>query len=207
VRCDFAHHKCPTTFSLIFNCRERVSRRLGFVERERERATHQVADREQPVERQVEVCIDVDASGGKTGRAERHTRKRPRRGWYSCNRAIIAAVDMVMNCGSVVIILTLFFLMIATREANTRVTLAKLPTTSSAKRRRSSKPSLSLLFRSFFVTLIDPTYQGAIECKAVSQKKSKKKGKGSGSSSVFGPGGAASSSMSFGPVCGPNGCH
>jgi len=79
------------------------------------------------------------------------------------------------------------------------------------KKGKGGKPSFGFLLKSFFGTLIDPTYSGEIKVSKVADKGKAggkgRKGKAGSGSSVFGEGGAAfGGGSSFGPVCGPNGC-
>lgn len=75
-----------------------------------------------------------------------------------------------------------------------------------------NKKKLTFVFmvKSFFGTLIDPTFSGEIK---VSKPKGKSAGGKTGgkhklgsAAGVFGEGGATIGGGSFGPVCGPNGC-
>lgn len=79
---------------------------------------------------------------------------------------------------------------------------------SKGKKSGTKKLTLGFMIKSFFLTIIDPTFQGEINMESASTSKAKGgKGKkhklGAG---VFGEGGAAIGGGSFGPVCGPNGC-
>lgn len=77
-----------------------------------------------------------------------------------------------------------------------------------------SKKKLTFVFmvKSFFGTLIDPTFSGEIKVSKPSAKGKSVGGKAGGkhklgsAAGVFGEGGAAIGGGSFGPVCGPNGC-
>ena len=82
------------------------------------------------------------------------------------------------------------------------------------------KLTFTFLVRSFFTTLVDPTsytqnagslsFDGsAVGTTTLKAKggKGKKYKLGGATANVFGEGGATIGGGSFGPVCGPNGCH
>jgi len=86
--------------------------------------------------------------------------------------------------------------------------------------KKNGKLKFTYMVKSFFTTLVDPTayVQGSLLLEGGSTTTHKAKG-GKGkkhklggqatapTSSVFGEGGATIGGGSFGPVCGPNGCH
>ena len=68
-----------------------------------------------------------------------------------------------------------------------------------APSRRSRRLSRGFMLRAFVVTLFDPTFKGHIKVK----RPRRRKGKKLAGMSDFALGAGAT----FGPVCGPNGCH
>ena len=79
---------------------------------------------------------------------------------------------------------------------------------------RSTRKKLTFPFlvKSFFVTMVDPTYHGNLHLESAEPLSSLKAKGGKGKraklgGAVFGEGGATIGGGSFGPVCGPNGCH
>ena len=65
--------------------------------------------------------------------------------------------------------------------------------------RRSRRLSKGFMLRAFVTTLFDPTFKGHIKVK----RPRRRKGKKAGEISNF----ALGSGATFGPICGPNGCH
>jgi hypothetical protein len=76
-------------------------------------------------------------------------------------------------------------------------------------KKRKQKLSFPFMVKAFFTSMVDPTYAGQVEVpKPTSKKGGKIKGKKSklGGEGPFGAAGMTGGA-SFGPVCGPNGCH
>lgn len=106
---------------------------------------------------------------------------------------------------------------LAHSAATGRVVLPSRKNGGRGGKRKQSELTFSFLVKSFFTTMVDPTYQGAIiletsspssmKAKGGKGKKYKLGGAASPSVNVFGEGGATFGGGSFGPVCGPNGCH
>jgi len=105
-----------------------------------------------------------------------------------------------------VLLLCLALLCIKTSgRATGRVTLP-----SSKGKGKGKNLSFPFLLKSFFSSMADPTYGGLNigQSSAVSLGNKGAKGKKNklGGAGVYGEGGAAFASSSFGPVCGPGGC-
>ena len=77
------------------------------------------------------------------------------------------------------------------------------------KRKKHNTKSFLYMWKCFFVTLVDPTYIEDNTEGMISTVNGKKSLKSSNPSGGFGVGGAVAGigAPSFGPVCGPNGCH
>ena len=113
--------------------------------------------------------------------------------------------------------ISLFFVLaqLAHSAATGRVVLPSRKNGGRGRKRKRSELTFSFMVKTFFMTMVDPTYQGALETSSPSSMKAKggkgKKNKLGGAASpsvnVFGEGGATFGGGSFGPVCGPNGCH
>lgn len=111
-----------------------------------------------------------------------------------------------MQISVVIALLPCFALLcVVSGRATGRVTLP-----SSKGKGKGKNLSFPFLVKSFFSSLADPTYGGlnvgqssavSLGNKGVKGKKNKLGGAG-----VYGEGGAAFASSSFGPVCGPGGC-
>jgi hypothetical protein len=65
--------------------------------------------------------------------------------------------------------------------------------------------SMRYMLKAFIVTLYDPTFHGQIKTKKLKKLKNKKKG--SSSLGLDNSSFSVGSTATFGPVCGPNGCH
>jgi hypothetical protein len=67
------------------------------------------------------------------------------------------------------------------------------------KKRKLKDKSFLYMLKCFFLSIIDPTVNGSIKIDSSSNSNS--------NNNVFGQGGAAMATKSYGMVCGPNGCH
>ena len=77
------------------------------------------------------------------------------------------------------------------------------------KRKKHNTKSFVYMWKCFFITLVDPTYIEDNTEGMIGTINGKKSLKSSNPSGGFGVGGAVAGAgaPSFGPVCGPNGCH